>query len=171
VGKVERNRKILEITFHISEVSMRKAIILLSLLFPILSQAAGETGLGVILGTPNGITAKHWISENAALDANLGWSISGSKFQLNANYIFVKPEAFEISEELFDFFFGAGLSLRTKSGKQDGEVVLGPRLPLGVSYQFAKPDMELFLQAALNVGIVPSSDIYADANLGVRFFF
>lgn len=136
-----------------------------------LAQAEGQTGVGVILGSPNGITVKHWVYEDAALEANLGWSISGSKFQVSTNYLFVKPEAFEVSEELFDFFFGAGLSLRSKSGKQDGEVVFGPRLPVGVSYQFAKPDMELFLQAALNVGIIPTSDIYADANLGIRFFF
>ena len=151
---------------------MIRVILLLSLLVGAEKAIAGEgTSVGVILGSPNGITARHWLHETGSIAAAFGWSISGSKFQASTDYLFTKPEAFEINEERFDLFFGGGVSLRTKSGKADGEVVFGPRLPVGVSYEFTKPDIELFLQAALNVGIIPSSDLYFDANAGVRFYF
>ena len=136
------------------------------------SLAGEETGYGVILGVPSGINVRHWIAEDRSLEANAGWSIlNGSKFMLNASYLWNKKDVLELKEETFDLSFGAGLSVRTKSGSQDGEVVFGPRLPIGVSYYFTNPKIELFGEAGLNVGIVPSSDIYMDAGLGVRFYF
>ncbi|RZA07439.1 MAG: hypothetical protein EOP11_07695 [Proteobacteria bacterium] len=138
---------------------------------PAFAQAPGSTGLGVVIGSPNGLTGRHWINEESSIEGSLGWALSGSRFQVNVNYLFNKMNLIPIGDESLDLFFGGGLSLRTKSGKQDGEVVFGPRVPVGVSYTFANPNLEVFAQVALNIGIIPSSDIYADGNLGARFYF
>jgi hypothetical protein len=132
--------------------------------------AGTGTGVGVMVGSPNGITARQWIDDAQSVDAAAGWSLIDSHFQVNANYLWSQPEALQLGDRLFDAFFGLGLSLRTKSGAGD-EVVFGPRLPAGLSYEFANPDVELFTQVALNVGLVPSSDLYLDANIGLRFYF
>lgn len=132
---------------------------------------AGGTGVGVVVGSPNGFTARHWLDDQASVEGAVGWSITDSRFQVNVNYLFNRAQLIPIGEEALDLFFGAGLSLRTKSGKQDGEVIFGPRLPVGVAFEFVDPNLELFAQAALNVGIIPSSDVYVDGNLGVRFYF
>ncbi len=149
---------------------MLRALFLL-FFFSLSAQAGEGTGIGVVLGSPNGITARHWFNEENSIEGAAGWSITDSRFQVNGNYLWTKPDAIQLGEETFDLFFGGGLSMRSKSGKQDGEVVFGPRLPVGVSYEFTNPDIELFVQAALNIGIIPSSDMYLDGNLGVRFYF
>jgi hypothetical protein len=133
--------------------------------------AGNGSGVGVLLGSPNGITARHWIDEKNSFEGAAGWALTDSRFQVNANYLLTHPDLLQIGEETFDFFYGIGLSLRTKSGKQDGELVFGPRLPAGLGYEFTDPNIELFTQVALNVGLIPSSDLYLDANIGVRFYF
>lgn len=145
--------------------------ILLSFLLSVPAFAAGGTGIGVVLGSPNGVTARHWVNEQQSIDGAAGWSLIDSHVQVNANYLWNLPAAFIIGEENFDFFFGIGASLRSKSGTANNELVFGPRLPAGVAYEFANPDIELFTQAALNLGLVPSSDLYFDLNVGVRFYF
>lgn len=133
---------------------------------------AGEgTGIGVILGSPNGVTGRHWFDEEHSVDAAAGWSLFDSHFIVNGNYLFTLPDSLQLGDETFDIFFGGGLSLRTKSGDANGEVVFGPRLPVGISYEFTDPYVEVFTQGALNVGLIPSSDIWVDANVGVRFYF
>lgn len=146
---------------------------LLFFFFPLLVQASdGNTGIGVILGTPYGVTARHWFDKDKSVDASLGWSMnSPSKFHVYSDYLWSKEAAIKIGEADFDGFFGAGLSVRTKSGNADGEVVFGPRVPVGMSYEFANPDIEVFVQAAMNLGLIPSADIYFDAGIGARFYF
>lgn len=151
---------------------MKNIIITLLLLTSSAAYAGEETGIGLVLGMPSGISARHWIASDRSIEVNAGWSIvSKSRFLLNASYLWNKNDVVELKDETFDVFFGGGLSVRTKSGNQDGELVFGPRLPVGLSYFFADPKIELFGEAGLNVGIIPSSDIYFDAGLGVRFYF
>ena len=149
----------------------RFLILALGLILAAPAHAGTGTGVGVLLGSPNGITARHWLDENNSIEGAAGWSLTDSRFQVNANYLMSHPDLVQIGEEAFDLSYGIGLSLRTKSGKQNGEVVFGPRLPLGLGYEFTDPNIELFTQVALNVGLIPSSDLYLDANIGVRFYF
>lgn len=136
------------------------------------AHANSNTGVGLILGAPSGISARHWVESDRSIEANFGWSVlSKSRLYVNASYLWNKVDVFQVKDEAFDVFFGGGLSVRTKSGTQDGELVFGPRVPVGVAYLFTDPKIELFGEAGLNVGIIPSSDIYLDAGVGVRFYF
>lgn len=150
---------------------MKKIILLLALLCGS-AQADESTGIGLILGVPSGLTARHWMESDQSIEANVGWSLfSKNRLHLNASYLWNKNDVLELKDETFDVFFGGGLSIRSKSGVADGELVFGPRLPVGVSYFFVDPKIEAFGQAGLNIGIIPSSDIYFDAVLGLRFYF
>ncbi|MGE3262124.1 MAG: hypothetical protein AB7K68_10120 [Bacteriovoracia bacterium] len=150
---------------------MRFLLVAMTVFFSVQAFAGGGTGVGVVLGSPNGVTARHWIDDQQSIEGSAGWAITKSRFQLNTNYLWNQPGMVLIGDEKIDLFFGLGLSLRSKSGTADNEVVFGPRLPVGLAYEFANPDIELFTQAAVNVGLIPSSDIYFDANIGVRFYF
>ncbi|MGZ3652820.1 MAG: hypothetical protein ACXWR1_08610 [Bdellovibrionota bacterium] len=137
--------------------------------FPALAETP-STGLGVTLGSPNGITARHWLSQENSIDAGAGWDLLDSgKFEMYSDYLWNRPDTFEINGEKFDLFFGGGLALRSHSGNGN-ELVIGPRLPVGVSYEFTHPDLEVFAALALNVGIIPHSDVFLDAHIGVRFY-
>jgi hypothetical protein len=150
---------------------MNKFLICLLLFAPTFAQAKEGTGLGVLLGIPSGVSVRHWFHEDRSMDVAAGWSLANtSRFIVHADYLWSKDGLIELGEEKLDLYFGAGLGVRTKSGKGD-EVVFGPRVPVGVSYFFTDPVIEAFGQVGLNLGIIPSSDLYLDAGVGVRFYF
>jgi hypothetical protein len=150
---------------------MRNLLVMSALFLSLPAFAASSTGVGLTVGSPNGLTGRTWLTDENSLDYGLGWGLGGgSKFEVYGDYLWNRPGMFEIGGEKFDFFFGGGAVIRTHSGKADDEVVFGPRLPVGVSYEFADPDLELFTAFALNVGIVPHSDVFFDLHLGARFY-
>jgi hypothetical protein len=137
---------------------------------PAVADTAG-TGLGITLGSPSGITGRTWIDGVNSFDYGAGWGIIDSnKFEVYGDYLWNRADAFELNEAKFDFFFGGGISLRTSSGQNDNEAVFGPRIPVGFSHTFSNPNLELFAVAALNVGIIPHSDVYFDLHVGARFY-
>ena len=51
----------------------------------------GNTGIGVMLGEPTGISLKIWNNERTAIDAGLAWSFSGrNAVHLHADYLLHK---------------------------------------------------------------------------------
>ncbi len=146
-------------------------LVLLIFSLPRAEAEVGDTGIGLTLGSPNGVTGRTWISKENSIDYGAGWSLmDSSRFELYSDYLWANSGRFELNGEKFDLFFGGGLSLRSHSGKNNSELVFGPRLPVGVSYEFSHPDLEVFALLALNVGVIPSSDVYLDLHLGVRFY-
>lgn len=130
-----------------------------------------STAIGVTVGSPNGITGRTWLNDENSFDYGAGWSVMDSKqFEVYSDYLWSRNGIFELNEEKFDFFFGGGLVLRTNSGNTGSDLVFGPRLPVGVSYEFSQPDLELFALFALNVGVIPSSDLFVDLHVGARFY-
>ena len=147
-------------------------MLLISLLFSIWAYAEEGTGLGVILGAPTGASVRHWLAEDRSVDGGIGWSLgSDSKVYIHADHLWSKKGMMKIGDIDFDPFFGIGLSLRNHSGRGNGELVFGPRVPVGVSYHFGDPKLELFAQFAMSLGIIPSSAVYVDAGIGGRFYF
>lgn len=148
-----------------------KFFIALFLFFSAPAFAAPSTGLGLTLGSPNGVTGRTWLTEENSLDYGAGWGLlESSKFEVYSDYLWNRSNLFEINGEKFDVFFGGGLSIRTHSGNGENEVVFGPRLPVGFSYEFTNPDLELFALFALNVGVIPHSNVFVDAHVGARFY-
>ena len=149
---------------------MRVLSIILVLFVSFPAFATPSTGVGVTLGSPNGVTGRTWLTEEKSLDYGGGWSLfDSSKFEIYSDYLWNRSDTFEINNEKFDLFFGGGLALRNHSGGGN-ELVLGPRLPVGVSYEFSHPDVEVFALFAVNVGLIPRSDVFVDLHLGVRFY-
>lgn len=146
-------------------------LLILWMLLPAYAHAELPFGAGVILGSPTGFSARYWLNDENSIDLSTGWSIVGSsKFYLYSDFLFSRNGILEVQGEPFDLFFGGGLGVRSRSGRADGELVFGPRLPIGASYEFEEPNLEVFAQAAINLGIIPSTDWYLDAGIGVRFY-
>lgn len=144
---------------------------LLATLLAAPAYAVEGTGIGLTLGVPSGVTGRTLLNGENSIDYGAGWSVvDTNRFQVYGDYLWSRPHTFEINEEKLDLFFGGGIALRTKSGSNDNEVVFGPRIPVGISYFFANPDLELFALGAVNVGILPSSDVWVDLLVGARFY-
>lgn len=136
------------------------------------ANSGGDTGLGIMLGSPNGIVGRTWFDHSHSIDYGAGWNLlDTNRFQVHADYLWMRPDLIDINGTKFDLYFGAGFGFRTHAGKGDHETVFGPRIPVGASYEFKDPNLELFSEFAVNMGLIPSSDVYVDLAIGARFYF
>jgi hypothetical protein len=144
-----------------------------------------DLGLGVAFGSPTSLVAKYFVGGGNAFDFGLGfwsygWRCSGRDdrrfcnderafdlLSLNADYLWQEPIVGGTGANL-DWHIGAGG--RVWIG--DGDFAAAVRMPLGVDLTFRKPSfLEVFLEIAPALYVVPNLDLDIEAFLGVRFYF
>ena len=147
-----------------------KKLILLSLLalfsISITAQDKG-LGLGVVFGEPTGLSAKLWTSERTALDAAVAWSFyNGGWLHLQADFLMHNYDLIDVSQGALPVYYGAGAFLTFSS-----ELGLGARVPLGLAYQFEEAPVDIFLEIAPGISLLPEIKFYMGGGLGARYFF
>ncbi len=149
----------------------------LTILFLLLSSrsfAREELQLGVILGSPTGISTKLSLGNNRAVDAVIAYSIAHDLgLEFHADYLIERAHAFLIdAPEPLELYFGIGARFATISkGKHENDLALGPRVPVGVTYTINNPNVVFFGELALILNIVPETNVDLDAGVGARFRF
>ncbi len=139
--------------------------LLLLLSFP-LAHAAGDLGVGVMIGETTGFTGKK-ISGDNAFDAGAGWSMGGDNhFQIHGDYLWNRQDAlyFKDSKPL-DLYFGVGARMEF-----DDEIELGIRAPLGLSAYSSDRALEGFVEFAPIFDFIPEGELNAHLMLGVRIY-
>lgn len=139
----------------------------------------GEVGIGVIIGDPTGISGKKWIDDENAVAGALAWSLSdGNSIQLHADYLFHRYGWFQPKElkGRVPLYFGVGGRVKLKDddngkGKNDGDILIGVRFPLGLSYIFSEAPFDIFVEIAPIFDVVPDADFELTAAIGARFYF
>ncbi|MCX7678051.1 MAG: DUF3996 domain-containing protein [Spirochaetes bacterium] len=136
------------------------------------SGAAPKVGIGAILGDPSGFTAKLLLNNTDALCFGIGPSGSDG-FYLYLDYLRHFRGVFPLNE--LSLYLGAGAGLhhhdeKTKHHEED-EVSLEARLPVGISYMFHKVPVEVFLELAPALEIIPDIDFDIRGGIGARYFF
>lgn len=123
-------------------------------------------GLGVLLGEPTGLSAKFWTSPNNAVGAGLSWSFRKHGFiHIHADYLWHFPRAVASSER---FVLSAGIGGRLGAGH---DAVLGVRVPFALAWWPAGVPLDLFLELAPCIDLVPATDFAVMGGLGIRWFF
>ena len=140
------------------------ALLITSLLFS--STAPGGFELGIILGEPTGISAKMWLDRDHALDAALSWSLgSNDKLHIHADYLWHDYGLIH-SDAVLPVYYGIG-----------GRVILadnahlGVRVPVGISWLLADAPLDLFIELAGIVDIIPDLDFDLNGGIGIRYTF
>ena len=119
---------------------------------------------GIMLGSPTGITVL--IRDRVALGA--AWSFR--------DYIHLHGDLWVyhgLLAEPVDWYVGVGAKFRAFSDsrrKDDFPVGIGVRVPLGLRFFPIEP-LELFLELAPGISLVPDTSPDLDAVIGVRFHF
>ena len=140
---------------------------LLLLVFAFSAFAQERFGLGVIVGEPTGISGKLRLSRSNSVDAALAWSFRrNGHFHVHADYLWEFPNTIRASEQ---FTLFAGLGGRLTAGKGDG--VLGLRIAGGFAWLPRNTPLEVFLEVAPILDIIPATEFTANGGLGIRFFF
>jgi len=134
------------------------------------SQRSGM-GLGIILGEPTGIDGKFWLSGNTAFDAGAAWSfVDHPHFQVQGDFVFhnfnILKRIFEITKGELPLYYGIGARLRIQHENEFGLRFVG-----GAAYLFDNAPFDIFLEVAPIMNLIPSTELYGSAALGLRFWF
>lgn len=128
-------------------------------------------GLGVVLGDPTALSLKGMLSGNDAVQIHAGWRLGdpdGGRMTLVVDYLrhFVVVNPAPTSGALSPYIGVGG-----KVAVGDGGTVLGPRVPLGLSYYFGGVPIELALEVAPGLAVLPGTGFMIDGGLAARYYF
>ena len=149
---------------------MKKAALLLIILGCLAGLSFGrdgKVGLGLIFGEPTGLSAKWWTGKTTAFDAGAAWSfVSGGFFQLHGDLLFHNFDLFQVKTGQMALYYGFGGRV-----KMADQTIISVRAPIGISYQFEKTAIELFLEVVPMLDIVPATEVGIAGGAGFRYFF
>lgn len=157
---------------------MKKAALVLILFGCLAGLSFGESnhsvGLGIMLGEPTGISFKIWNRQTVAWDAGAAWSFVGGKyFQIHGDFLLHNFNLLKVETGRMAFYYGAGA--RIKFGSSDttanSDTVLSLRVPIGLSYEFERTPVELFLEVVPMLDLVPSTEVQMAGAIGFRYYF
>jgi hypothetical protein len=141
---------------------------LLALLWAAPARAdSGSFGIGLILGQPTAITGANELSDHTAIDAALGLALfDGRDFYLHVEFLYTLPALVSGGDVSLSPYLGIG-GWTVAAGK----TVLGARAPFGLSLDFNRAPVQIFLEASLLVALVPDSAADIRGALGFRYYF
>ncbi len=158
------------------------AAIMVAVAFAPLSSASaqdGRLGLGLIIGDPTGLTGKHHFSGRPAfIDWAVGFPlIDGEGVYAHADFLW-QPNLSTFDRATMDLYFGVGPKLaHFRGGDRDGpdgdddSLWLGARAPLGLSFNFNRVPIEVFVELAAGLWVIRVTDFDLDAAAGFRWWF
>ena len=128
---------------------------------------ANTTGVGAMVGNPIGLNLKHWLSDTQAVDGGLGMTILGKKSRasLHSDYLFHSENALVFNDDYpLDLYYGLGGRMKFAD-----EILLGARIPVGVSHKVEASDM--FAELAPIIDFVGRTGIELHLIIGARYYF
>jgi hypothetical protein len=147
---------------------------------------AGNFGLGLIVGSPTGLSAKLYLaSRGHAIDAAVGLTTIGADgLHVHADYLW---HPFILARESsFDLAAYVGIGGRVldhdRGHGHDDDFHIGPRAPIGVVFDFLRGDvpLDVFAEVALVLDFVLNDDddeghdgvdLDLNAGVGARYYF
>lgn len=133
------------------------------------AQEPGDLGVGIILGEPTGLTGKVWLEEDIALDAACAWSFEDKGyFHLHTDYLFHDFDVFDVKKGRSAFYYGPGI--RVKFSDTD-KTKAGIRAAAGITHILQKHPLDVFIEIAILLDLVPSTKSGFNAGIGFRYYF
>jgi hypothetical protein len=145
-------------------------------------------GLGFALGSPSSLVGKYFLGPSNALDFGLGFWRWRRRCVTERGVLVCDRRGFDHLSINADFLWQDNLARGTakldwhigvggrmwlwNSYWRDSDIALAARMPLGLDLTFNRPSfLEVFLEIAPALYIVPFLDLDIEAFVGVRFYF
>ena len=141
-------------------------------------------GLGIMLGEPTGFSGKAWTGGDNAIAFGVAWGGwgRGGYFHLHGDYLFHNGSLFNVTQGKLALHYGAGLRMRswTSNGywvrgryyeSRSGHTRLGVRIPVGLTYMFDGAPVDVFLELAPGLDVIPGTSFDMAGAIGARFYF
>ena len=161
---------------YFSEVFRKLSLLVVAFIFfdslPATAQPKG-LGLGVIIGEPTGISFKKWVNKNQAVDGAVAWSFGDEDaFHLHLDYLFHNRRLIQIDRNSIPFYYGIGGRVKFGEDAAGGnETTVSVRIPVGLTYEFEKTPIELFLEFVPMLDLIPSTEFRLAGGIGARYYF
>jgi hypothetical protein len=124
-------------------------------------------GLGFVVGDVTGVNGKLWLTESTAVDGSVAWQSGfNDDFLLYADYLFHDKDLIKVDKGILALYFGFGGRLLAENDAR-----LGMRFPVGLTYMIQGTPLDVFVEVAPIMDIIPETKATADFGLGLRFFF
>jgi len=146
-----------------------------------------DFGVGLMVGSPTGVTAKKYLAENHAFDGAFGFGYGG--YSIHADYLFEQPDFLGENDARLGWFLGIGGQFQVERERYYGRngyydrkydrddrdrrhIHAGPRVPIGLELRFRSlPPLEMFAEIALGFEIVEYPGLTLNGGLGARWYF
>jgi hypothetical protein len=141
---------------------------------------SGPFGMGLMVGSPTGITVKIYLAKGHAIDAGVGGALLVPGLQVHADYL-VHPVMLRTDASFFlPLYAGGGVRVlqHLRSAGRSDDVHVGARGVVGLLFDLREVPLDIFLETALIVDLFldghDSPDhhwIDLDVSAGVRYYF
>ncbi len=157
--------------------ALRRAVVLV-LLLALTAAAAparaagGPFGLGLILGSPTGVSGKVYFNRSNAIDFAVGEAFANARgLHFHVDYLWHPVMLTEGEAFFLPLYLGLGGRVLDRDVKDD--VHVGVRAPLGILFDFRRVPLDVFLEIALVVDFIRNDDDVVDVNagVGIRYYF
>ena len=136
----------------------------------------GALGVGVLVGSPTGLSAKFKLDKHNSFDAAFGFGAFIGP-HAHADWLYEGDELAREEGGTLSWFVGVGgrLEIYDDNGGRNrrDDLDLGARFPVGLEIKFDDvPPLEVFVEAALTIEIMDDPlHVFADLGIGARWFF
>ena len=135
-------------------------------------------GLGLVVGDPNGVALSSRKDASGWYQMGLGWSFVEGRFSMNADQVwtlYTIPAA-EAGGPTFPLYAGIGGRVRLGEVDRDGWVDIdrwnvGVRIPMGVVMYPEQTGIDIFVEVAPTLLLVPKTAVGMGVGMGARFYF
>lgn len=144
-------------------------VVLLCSVLPMPAAAqTGAFGIGVMLGSPTGISAKKWLSRRTAIDGGAAWSLGKNPgLHLHADYLVHRSDLEGLVDGRSYAYYGIGGRVKL----ENEDPLLGVRIPLGVTYLFPDAPFDAFFEVVPVFDVMPRTRFDLNLSVGMRFYF
>lgn len=124
-------------------------------------------GIGAMINSPTGLSAKVWFSNSLAVDGALSFNIS----EFNSN-IYLHSDVLQhnnaIYSDLLQSYYGLGFRILWSDVTDN--ITAGLRGPIGITYSYEETSIESFFEIAPTLDFAPDARFFFGGAVGMRIY-
>lgn len=145
--------------------------IMILLPISISAKEKGPVGVGLVVGSPSGLSLAWRMDDINTIQAAFAWSFMNNPgVSATADYLFHFDDVLTIDKITIPLYAGLGVKLDLPL-VENTIFGLGLRIPLGARWVFTEVPLELFLEIAPGMRFIPESAFDFGFCFGGRWYF
>src|SRR5262249_26957471 len=150
---------------------MKRSIIACGIVLICSSQAraeGGPFGLGLVVGTPTGLSLEYKLSSHTAIDGAVGIDLFVDRhLYVQGDFLFLFGDLLGGGDVGLTPYLGIGAFVADFGNRGAG---FGVRGPFGLALDFRRAPLQIYGEFSLNLQLVRDAHLYVGGALGFRYF-